>query len=279
MGRLLQREIVLVKHNTLISKSQEVRLTVLDAIYRSGKGHIGGAYSCMDILVAMYYGGVLKFDSSDPKWDQRDRFILSKGHAAIALYAVLSDLGYFSKSELEIFNNGGMLGEHPDINIPGIEINSGSLGHGLGVGAGMALAAKMDGKNYRTFVLLGDGECNEGSVWEAAMFASHHNLHNLTAIVDRNGLCIHGTTEEINHLDPLGKKFESFGWNEETVDGHDIDEIVSKVKDNDSGKPQMIIANTIKGKGVSFMENIASWHHGSISDDLYVQAKTELINY
>ena len=265
--------------STLNFKSQELRLSVLEAIYRSGKGHIGGAFSCTDILVALYYGGILKYDSKNEKWDKRDRFILSKGHAAIALYAVLSDLGYFNKSELELFNNGGMLGEHPDINIPGIEINSGSLGHGLGVGAGMALAAKMDAENYRTFVLLGDGECNEGSVWEAAMFAAHHNLENLTAIIDRNGLCIHGTTEEINRLNPLDKKFESFGWHVETMNGHDIEEIVSKLKVKTIDKPIMIIANTIKGKGVSFMENITSWHHGSISEQQYVQAKKELNNH
>ena len=266
-------------HIKLNSKSQKVRLTVLDAIYHSGKGHIGGAYSCTDILVALYYGGILKYNPKNPKWDQRDRFILSKGHAAIALYAVLSDLGYFSRSEFKFFNNGGMLGEHPDINIPGIEINSGSLGHGLGVGSGMALAAKIDKKKYKTYVLLGDGECNEGSVWEAAMFAAHHNLDNLTAIVDRNGLCIHGKTEEINHLDPLDKKFEAFGWNVNSVNGHNIEEIISNSKSNHNGKPKMIIANTVKGKGVSFMENVANWHHGGISDELYKQAKTELISH
>ena len=267
-----------MNQNTFKSKSQETRLSILDTIYHSGKGHIGGAYSCTEILVALYYGGILKYDPKNPKWDQRDRFIISKGHAAIALYVILSDLGYFNKSELESFNNGGIIGEHPDINIPGIEVNSGSLGHGLGIGSGMALAAKIDANNYRTFVLLGDGECNEGSVWEAAMFAAHHNLENLTAIVDRNGLCIHGTTEEINHLDPLDKKFESFGWHVESIDGHNINEIVSKVKVNHSGKPKMIIANTVKGKGVSFMENVANWHHGGISDELYEQAKTELIS-
>ncbi len=267
-----------MNHNICKSKSKQIRLSVLDAIYHSGKGHIGGAFSCTDILVALYYGGVLKYNPKNPKWDLRDRFILSKGHAAIALYAILGDLGYFSKSELEIFNNGGILGEHPDINIPGIEINSGSLGHGLGVGAGMALAAKIDDKNHRTFVLLGDGECNEGSVWEAAMFAAHHNLNNLTVVVDRNGLCIHGTTEEINQLNPLDKKFEAFGWHVESIDGHNIDEIVSKLKRNQNIKPQLIIADTVKGKGVSFMENILSWHHGNISDECYKKAKIELIN-
>jgi len=268
-----------MNHNALKFKSKELRLSILNAIYRSGKGHIGGAYSCMDILVALYYGGIMKFDPKNPKWDQRDRFIMSKGHAGIALYAILSDLGYFNKSELELFNNGNMLGEHPDNNIPGIEINSGSLGHGLGIGAGMALAAKMNANKYRTFVLLGDGECYEGSIWEAAMFAAHHNLKNLTAIVDRNGLCIHGTTEEINHLDPLDKKFESFGWYVDNIDGHNINEIISNIKVNHSSKPRMVIANTVKGKGVSFMENVSSWHHGGISDELYDQAKKELTNY
>ena len=267
------------EYSFLYNKSREIRLAVLDAIYSCGKGHIGGAYSCVDIMVALYFGDILKFDVSKPKLEQRDRFILSKGHAAIALYAVLADLGYFNKSELESFNGGGMLGEHPDINIPGIEINSGSLGHGLGVGAGMALAAKIDAKNYRTFVLLGDGECNEGSVWEAAMFASHHNLDNLTAVIDRNGLCIHGTTEEINHLEPLDKKFEAFGWYVISIDGHNMEEIINELKANRRSKPKIIIANTIKGKGVSFMENVASWHHGEISDEQYEQAKTELISH
>jgi transketolase len=187
-------------------------------------------------------------------------------------------LGYFAKSELKNFNNGGMLGEHPDFNIPGIEVNSGSLGHGLGIGSGMALAAKLNGNSHKTFVLLGDGECNEGSIWEAAMFSSHHNLDNLTAIIDRNGLCIHGTTEEINHLEPLSKKFISFGWHVESIDGHNINKIISKISTLPNGKPKMIIANTVKGKGVSFMENDPKWHHGEISNNLYEKAKKELKN-
>jgi len=260
------------------SKSKEIRLSILDAVYHSGKGHIGSAFSCTDILIALYYGNNLKFDPDNPTWKDRDRFILSKGHAAVALYAILSDLGYFNELELKSFNNGGILGEHPDINIPGIEINSGSLGHGLGVASGIALASKLDEKNYRTFVLLGDGECYEGSVWEAAMFAAHHSLENLIAIIDRNGLCIHGNTENINQLNPLERKFESFGWSVETVDGHNINKIISALNNNGNDKPKMIIANTIKGKGVSFMENIASWHHGEISNQLYIKAKTELLN-
>ena len=160
-----------------------------------------------------------------------------------------------------------MLGEHPDFNIPGIEINSGSLGHGLGIGSGIALAAKLNSNLHKTFVLLGDGECNEGSVWEAAMFASHHNLDNLTAIIDRNGLCIHGTTEEINHLEPLSKKFVSFGWHVVSIDGHNIDEIITEINALPDGKPKMIIANTIKGKGVSFMEESHLWHNRMPSNE------------
>lgn len=266
-----------VNYNALEKISRKIRFEILETIYKSGKGHIGGAFSCIDILVALYYGKILKFDSNKPSWKERDRFILSKGHAAISLYVILADLGYFDKKELTLFNNGGILGEHPDINIPGIETNSGSLGHGLGIGSGMALAAKIDMKSYKTFVLLGDGECHEGSIWEAAMFASHHKLKNLIAIIDRNKLCIHGETEQINQLEPLNKKFEAFGWHVESVNGHNMKEITDKLKQKKINKPKLIIAKTIKGKGVSFMENIANWHHGSITEQVYKKAKTELI--
>jgi len=265
-------------YNVLDNKAHSIRLKVLDTIYKSGKGHIGGAFSCTDILVSLYYGNVLNYNPEFPKLKDRDRFLLSKGHAAVSLYAILADLGFFSKSELDLFNNGSILGEHPDTNIPGIEINSGSLGHGLGVGAGIAIGAKLYNEKYNTYVLLGDGECNEGSVWEAAIFASHHELNNLIAIVDRNGLCIHGNTEEINKLSPLDKKFEAFGWSVSKIDGHNIKQIVSELKDHDRKKPKMIIANTIKGKGVSFMENKSKWHHGGISKDIYNKAKKELDN-
>jgi len=267
---------ILITRNEFKKKSKEIRLSVLEAIYRSGKGHIGGAYSCVDILIALYFGGIMKFDHNNPEWELRDRFILSKGHAGIALYAILADIGFFKKKELDIFNNGGMLGEHPDYKIPGIEINSGSLGHGLGIGAGIAFAAKKDNRAHNTYVLLGDGECNEGSVWEAAIFAAHHKLDNLMVVIDRNGLIIHGFTEDINKLDPLDNKFEAFGWHVESVNGHDITEIISKTKSNSSKKPKIIIANTIKGKGVSFMENNPSWHHGGINSELYEKAKNEL---
>ena len=211
----------------------------------------------------------MKYDPSNPKWEERDRFILSKGHAGIALYAVLADLGFFPKEELDFLNKGRLLAEHPDPRIPGIEVVSGSLGHGLSVGAGMALADKFDEKPRRTFVLMGDGECYEGSVWEAAMFASHHQLNNLCGIVDRNGLITHGTTESINKLEPFKDKWRAFGWDVIEVDGHDLKVLVSalqKFTRKTSGNPTLILANTVKGKGVSFMENQANWHHGGIDD-------------
>ena len=258
--------------------SKHIRLDVINTIYIAEKGHIGGSLSCVDILVALYYGGIFKYNSSYPKWPNRDRFILSKGHAAVALYDVLANVGFFNNEELLRFNNGGFLGEHPDIQVPGIEVNSGSLGHGLGIGAGIAYAAKMDRQSFFTYVLLGDGECYEGSIWEAAMFAAHHQLDNLIAIVDRNQLCIHGCTEEINKLDSLQDKFSSFGWSVETVDGHDYNQILTAIDYRTPLKPKVIIANTIKGKGVSFMEGNAKWHHGGLTKEQYEQARLEIIN-
>lgn len=263
----------------LIKKAAFVRISTLETIAHVGKGHIGGALSCTDILVSLYFGNILRFDAKQPNWENRDRFILSKGHAGIALYVILAELGFFDKSELEKFNNGGMLGEHPDHNIPGIEIISGSLGHGLGIGSGMALSAKMDKKDYSTIVLLGDGECYEGSVWESLMFASHHQLNNLFVIVDRNRLCIHGNTEEINKVEPLGQKFEAFGWEVIEINGHDFKQILNSFQNfrkRVSNKPLAIIANTIKGKGVSFMENQASWHHGNLSPEKLAKACNEI---
>ncbi|MBU0791696.1 MAG: transketolase [Gammaproteobacteria bacterium] len=262
----------------LRKKAKEVRLMTLEALACVGKGHIGGALSCVDILVALYYGGILRYNAFYPNWQNRDRFILSKGHVAVALYVVLSDVGFFDSNELRLLNNCAILGEHPDINIPGIEINSGSLGHGLGIGCGIAYAAKMDRKTFNIYILLGDGECYEGAIWEAAMFAAHHELDNLCVIVDRNMLCIHDITENINRLEPLGDKFKSFGWCIEIIDGHNFDQIIDATQTTTAKKPKVIIANTVKGKGVSFMENVASWHHGGITQDIYEKAKEELVS-
>jgi len=267
--------------NFLESKSREIRIEILKAIYHAGKGHIGGAFSIVEILVSMYHGRVINFDPDNPNWENRDRFILSKGHAAIALYAVLADLGFFSKEELKHFNQGKLLSEHPYPEIPGVEIVSGSLGHGLPIGAGMALADKFDAKkNRKTVVLMGDGECYEGSVWEAAIFASHHQLNNLWTIIDRNNLITHGSTESINRLEPFRDKWEAFGWRVYEVDAHSTDDLTklwSNIENNLSNKPTAVIAHSVKGKGVSFMENQAKWHHGGIDEENFIRATKEIL--
>lgn len=252
------------KINELEKKANWVRRQALEMCLRGGGGHLASSFSCADILVALYYGGILRFDSANPDWDERDRFIISKGHGTTALYPILADLGFFSKDELSTFCCGdSMLGAHPDTNIPGIEVVTGSLGHGLGLAAGLALAAKMDRKDYMAVALLSDGECYTGAVWETAMFASHHQLNNLTGIVDRNGLSATDFTEESLKLNPLEDKWRAFGWDTVTVDGHAFAEILAALRNfrsRRSNKPLMIIANTVKGKGVSFMENSPLWH-------------------
>ncbi len=261
----------------LANKSAELRLSVLEMVAAAKKGHIGGAYSCLDILVALYYGGILRYDPVDPFWPFRDRFILSKGHSGSALFAVLADLGFFDSSELVRYCcNGSILGGHPDRKVPGIEADTGSLGHGLGIGAGMALAAKMNGSNYRVFVLVGDGECNEGSVWEALVFAARHHLSNLTLIVDRNRQCVLDFTEDCAPLDPLGGRLASFGWAVEEVDGHCFQELLTVFESKPSAQPRAIVANTIKGKGVSFMEKVLKWHHSVPNAEELVIARAEL---
>ncbi|MBU1862107.1 MAG: transketolase [Candidatus Omnitrophica bacterium] len=261
-------------------KARYIRRQILEMIVSSGKGHIGGAFSCTDILVALYYGGFLHIDPKKPDWKERDRFILSKGHSGVVLYALLSDLGFFSQSELKSFcQNGSMLGGHPDKRIPGVEADTGSLGHGLGIGAGLALSGKMDNKSFITVVMLGDGECYEGSVWEAAMFAGHHGLGKLIAVIDRNQHCVTDCTEDCNRLEPLKDKWLSFGWDVATIDGHSFKEIVSTLKnihDRPSDRPLAIIAHTVKGKGVSFMEGTIKWHHGIPTEQELAIARKEL---
>lgn len=266
----------------LLKKSGEIRLQILEAIRTAKKGHIGGAYSIVDFLVALYFGSPLKFKPDDPNWSSRDRVLLSKGHAGVALYAVLSDLGFFPKEEMRKLNNGALLGEHPDQLIPGVEVLSGSLGHGLSIGAGMAFSDKSKKNDRKTFVILGDGECYEGSIWEAANFSSHHKLGNLCVVVDRNTLITHGSTEQINELEPFGDKWRAFGWNVMDVKGHDLQEIINAldlVFKSQINKPTALILETIKGKGVSFMENEASWHHGNIDEQKFVAAKHELVRH
>lgn len=264
----------------LKKKSSWIRRQVLEMIVTAGKGHIGGAFSCADILTVLYYADVLRFKPRNPEWPGRDRFILSKGHSAVALYAILADLGFFKISELATFcQNGSMLGGHPDRNIPGIEADTGSLGHGLGIASGLALSAQMDKKDFLSIVLLGDGECYEGSVWEAALFAGHHRLSNLVAITDRNRQCVTDFTEDCNRLEPLEDKWQAFGWDVSVVDGHSYDDLISVFRgcrNRNSPKPLMVIANTIKGKGISFMERKIEWHHGVPCGDLLLTARHEL---
>jgi len=264
----------------LKKKAKWIRRQILETIVAANKGHIGGALSCTDAMVALYYGGILRFDPKHPAWDGRDRFILSKGHSCVALYAVLADLGFFPVSELDSYcMTGSSLGGHPDRNIPGIEADTGSLGHGMSIGAGLALAARLDKKDYLTVVLLGDGECQEGSAWEAAMFAAHHKLENLVAIIDRNRQGVTDFTEDSTSLEPFTEKWAGFNWEVRNVNGHSFDELLkafSDLRSRKSPKPLAIITNTIKGKGISFMEGKLEWHHGVPAGDELKKARQEL---
>ena len=247
----------------LQKKAVDIRKDIISLIHRAGCGHIGGDLSVTDILVALYYEkmNVSPETFSDP---DRDRFILSKGHSVEALYAVLADRGYYDKEELETYSQyGSKFIGHPSNKVNGVEMNTGSLGHGLSLGVGMALAARMDKKSYRTYVVMGDGEVAEGSVWEAAMAGGHYKLDNLTAFVDRNRLQISGTTEEVMTQDSQEQRWAAFGWNVLSIPGNDMGAILDAVDlaARTKGKPTVIIANTTKGCGVSFIENQAGWHH------------------
>lgn len=248
----------------LIDKAKWLRRQVLEMCGRAGTGHVSSALSCIDIVVALYYGGILRFDPANPDWEERDRFIISKGHSGIAVYPILANLGFFAEDELEKFCQvDSILGVHASRDIPGIEATTGSLGHGLGLASGLALAAKMDKKLYMTVALLGDGECYEGAVWESAMFAAHHQLNNLVAIVDRNKLCTIDFTENFLRLNPLADKWKSFGWDVVNIPGHSIGVILgafSNFCSRGSSRPLVIIADTVKGKGISFIENVPLWH-------------------
>ncbi|MCB7037966.1 transketolase [Eggerthella sinensis] len=246
-------------------RANEMRSDIVSMIAEAGSGHPGGSLSSADILTALYFGGVLEHDPARPDWDERDRFILAKGHAAPALYAVLAQAGYFPREELLTLRKlGTRLQGHPDSNlVPGVEVSTGSLGQGLSVAAGIAAGLKLDGKTQSVFALLGDGECQEGQVWEAAMFAAHRGLDNLVAIVDRNCLQIDGNTADVCDPGDLAAKFSAFGWTAVEVDGHDIPALVEALaaaKADRAAKPHALIARTVKGKGVSFMENQAGWH-------------------
>ena len=262
-------------------RANEMRVDIVRMIAEAGSGHPGGSLSCADILCALYFGGVLEHDPELPDWEERDRFILAKGHAAPALYAVLAEAGYFPREELLTLRKlGTRLQGHPDSNqLPGVEVSTGSLGQGLSIAAGAAAGLELDGKPQAVFALLGDGECQEGQVWEAAMFAAHRGLDNLVAIVDRNGLQIDGCTTDVCDPGDMRAKFEAFGWDVHEVDGHDIPVLVKTLaaaKADRSGRPHAVIARTVKGKGVSFMENQAGWHGKAPNGEQTKEALVEL---
>jgi len=255
----------------LDSKSIEYRKEILKIIESARRGHIGSALSIVEILRVLYED-ILKIDPKNPKWDARDRFILSKGHGCLSLYVVLAEKGFFPKDKLATFCEfDSILGGHPDAGkVPGVEASTGSLGHGLPIGAGIALSAKIDKKDFRTFVLMGDGECNEGSVWETALFAAKYKLSNLTAIIDYNKMQCFGNTCEVLELEPFAEKWKSFGFEVHEVDGHDVLALRKELSavPFKKNKPSMLICHTLKGKGIKKLESNADWHHkAKVSDE------------
>lgn len=248
---------------SLESIAKNIRRSIVSMIYEAKSGHPGGSLSIVDILTALYYDE-MNIDPAKPKMEGRDRFVLSKGHAAPALYAVLAEKGYFPKEELMTLRKfGSHLQGHPDMKkVPGVEISTGSLGQGLSVANGMALNAKIFKEDYRVYVMIGDGELQEGQIWEAAMTAAHYKLDNVCAFVDSNNLQIDGNVDAVMGVEPLDKKWEAFGWNVLSIDGHNFEEIFSALEAAKAckGKPTLILAKTVKGKGVSFMENVCGFH-------------------
>lgn len=257
-----------------------MRRHIVEMVGKAGSGHPGGSLSSCDIVAALYFGGVLKVDPDNPLWPDRDRFVLSKGHAAPVLYAALAERGFFPTDVLLTLRKmGSPLQGHPDCRkVAGVEASTGSLGQGLSISVGMALAAKLDKKEYRVWTLLGDGECEEGQVWEAAMAASHYKLDNLCAVVDNNHLQIDGPVSKVMSPEPLVDKFRAFGWDVLAVDGHDVNDLLSafSAPQAGKGKPLAIIAETVKGKGVTFMEGVAGWHGKAPAGEELDRALAEL---
>ena len=267
------------KLEMLKEKALNIRLGALEGIHAASSGHPGGSLAIADILAYLYFAE-MNVDPANPKDENRDRLVLSKGHTAPALYAALAEKGFFDKDILKTLRKfGSILQGHPDMkHIPGVDMSTGSLGQGFSAACGTALAGKIDGKDYRIYAILGDGESEEGQIWEAAMFGAHYKLDNLVAIVDFNGLQIDGKVTEVMNPTPLDEKFAAFGWNVCVIDGHNFDEIEAAVENAKAtkGKPTAIIAKCVKGKGVSYMENQASWHGSAPKDDQYEQAVAEL---
>ena len=262
----------------LALRSEEIRKRLLEVVYRAKAGHIGGDLSSLNVLTALYMR-VMNVDPENPKMDGRDRFIMSKGHCVEALYCVLEAKGFITKELVDTYGQYmSVLAGHPTVEVPGIEFNSGALGHGLSLGVGCAMAAKMDGKGYRTFVLMGDGEQGEGSIYEAAMAGSNYGLDNLVAMIDRNGLQISDTTENVMRLESIDERWRAFGWDVVDVDGNDMGAIVNCLEGIDyaNGKPHMVVLHTTKGYHVSFMENVLKWHHGVPTEEQYNVAMAEI---
>ncbi len=274
-----ERNIFQMDKLNLMKKANEVRQGIISSVHSAKSGHPGGSLSAADIFTYLYFEE-MNVNPANPEDEERDRFVLSKGHTAPGYYAALAIRGFFPTEDLTTLRHvGSVLQGHPDMkHIPGVDMSSGSLGQGLSVAVGMALAARMKGKTYRTYCLCGDGEIQEGQIWEAAMFAGHRKLDNLVVIVDNNNLQIDGTVEEVCSPYPIDEKFKAFGFHVITINGNDFDEIDSAFQEakNTKGMPTAIIANTVKGKGVSFMENQAGWHGKAPNDEQYRQAAEEL---
>ena len=259
-------------------KAKQIRADVLDELFAAQSGHPGGSLSCVEILLALYEDGVVRFKTDDPHWSERDRVVLSKGHACPTLYAVLSDVGFFPHEELATLRKlGSHLQGHPDMNkCPGVDASTGSLGQGMSMGLGFALAGKRPEHDFNVYVVTGDGESQEGIIWESAMAAAHYKLDNLTVLLDHNGLQIDGSNDQVLSLGDIAAKYAAFGWETITVDGHDVEAIAEACKRPRCGKPRFICRNTVKGKGVSFMENQVVWHGKPINEEQYKAAKAEL---
>jgi transketolase len=262
----------------LSETAKHVRIHALESVVKVGRGHLGGAFSCIEILVALYYSGFLKIDPSNPRAQNRDYFLMGKGHACISLYPILADLGFIGEAELETYGkNGGLLGGQLDVNLPGVEYNTGSLGHVLGICAGIAKGLTMSGQDNRAIALVGDAEMEEGAIWEAIFFAAEHGLSNLACIIDRNKLSVTRMIDDEILFKNFADKIRFMGWDCHVINGHDFTELFAVFeKIETADKPTMVLANTIKGKGVSFMENELKWHHSVPSEKEVHAAQLEL---
>jgi transketolase len=259
--------------------AHQIRVDSLKMTFKAGSGHPGGSMSQADLLAVLYFGGELRIDPRNPKDPKRDRFILSKGHTCPALYSVLAQKGFFPRDELWSFRKlGHMLQGHADNKVPGVEMSAGSLGMGLSFGNGVALMGKLDGLDYRVYVILGDGECQEGNIWEAALTSAHQKIDNLVAIIDANKIQIEGFTKDIKNIEPIAEKFHSFGWHAIEIDGHDLTQIQNALDEarRTKGKPTVIVAHTFKGMGVSFTKDKNEYHGRALTDDEMKRAMAEL---